>query len=198
MKIWGKNMNNLIKKGLVVAVILLFLGLAFAPSIPALKQKTIEDKEFKPIKFPFYIYSAKAGVKIENISGLITPIPPGEWVSIPLIIEYWNNIPQRLKALPWPLITLWLFFSFHFSMQKIWLEITDVSDDIDIVFSENQLYTPIIYDGEQTNISISMYICVGENTPCGNYTMYLTSYCNDVGRINGDNLTRTIKFVVGY
>jgi len=45
--IWGKNMeiNNLIKKGVVVAVILLFIGLAFAPSINANISKASIDSE---------------------------------------------------------------------------------------------------------------------------------------------------------
>jgi len=183
------------KKLLAVGVIVLFLGLAIAPSINAVEQNT---NEYKPTRFPFITYPSLISVELENLSNLTSPIPPGKWVSITLVIGYSISGPDFLKYLPWPLITLWLFFSFHYKMQKIWFEFTDVPNYTDIVLEENQFCIPILFDGEITKISNTMYICVGENTPIGLHSIVLHTYCNDVGRIKGNEFRRTISFEVGY
>jgi len=185
------------KKLLVVGVIVLFLGVAIAPSIQSVQHKTIEDKAYKPTCIPFITYTAYTRL-FGNFSELSSPIPPGNEVFIPLTIEYSTNIPQIFRIIPWPLNTLWLFYSFVFPAQKIYFANSDVSDYIDVQFSPPLVFTHLIYSGEQINISILMAIWVKDNTPCGTYEMELYSYFKDVGRIRGDKFTRTITFEVGY
>jgi hypothetical protein len=183
------------RKKIVVGILVVITILFLMPSIQALQTKSNNDDEYRPIKF--ITFNAYAHVKIENLSGVF-PVPPGGWVSIPLNVRYFTKIPVGLKFIPWPFNNLFLFYSFYRPMQKIWLDASEDSEYIDVVFSDNPMYTPIIYEGEEINISSTMYIFVAEDTPIGWYRVEYNCHCEDIGRIIGDGNSPTLEFLVDY
>lgn len=189
----GKEMRKKIEIGIVLVITILFL----MPSIQAIQTKLIKDNDYRLINL--ISFQAYVQVEIEDISGLESPIPPGEWVSIPLTVKYSTNIPAMFKnIIPWPFNNLFLFYSFYRPMQKIMLEAIEDSEYIDIVFSENIFINPILYEGEETKISTFMYICIAEDTPCDKYNFNLFSYCEEFRRIESHNFTMGIEFTVDY
>lgn len=185
------------RKKIVIGIVLVITILFLMPPIQAIQTKLIKDNDYRPIKL--ISFQAHLQVKIEDISGLESPIPAGEWVSIPLTVKYSTNIPAFFKnIIPWPFNNIFLFRSFYRPMQKINLETTEDSEYFDVVFSENAIYTPIIYDDEEKNIPVSMYICIAEDTPCDRYNFKLFSYCDEFRRIESDNFTMGIEFTVDY
>jgi len=185
------------RKKIVVGIVLIITIFILMPPMQAIQTKLTNGDEYRPIHL--ITFQAQARILIENNSGLQSPISPGKWVSIPLNVIYSTNIPTEFKnRIPWPLDNLILFYSFYRPMQKIMLETTEDSEYIDVVFSENTFYTPILYEGEETKISTLMYICIAEDTPCDKYNFNLFSYCDEFRIIESDNFTMGIEFTVDY
>ena len=184
-------------KKILIGSMLVFTTLLLMSTIPAVQHKTIEDKAYKPTCIPFITYPSHI-YSYGNYSEILSPIPPGNCVVIPYYNEYSISVPQFLQIVPWPLNTLWLFYSFVFPAQKIYFANSDVSDYIDVFFSPPLVYTNYLLSGEKSNSSTYLIICIGENTPCDIYNMKVYTYCKNVGRIKGDKFTRTITFTVGY
>ena len=180
-------------KRILIGSMLVLAMLLLMPSIPAIQQKTIEVSHkptIPPIRFKSYI-----SLDI-NISELNKPIP-GSWVVVPITVEYWTNIPEMFRRIPWPINNLILFRRFIAPMQEIYFESSDNSNDIDVYFTQNPVVTDIPFSGEISESSTYMIILIGENTPSNSYLIHIEASCNDIHRVSGTEVGIAIEFTVG-
>lgn len=183
------------RKKILIGSLLVLTLLLLMPSIPAIQQKSIEIS-VKPTIIPIIRFNYFIDLNPDT-SELNSPIPPGNWVGVPVGIEYWTDVPEVFRIIPWPINNLILFRRFFAPTQEIYFESSDAYDDIDVYFKCNPVLTDIPFSGETSESSTYMIILIGENTPSGEYILRTDVSYNDNGRVDGGKYAFIIQFTVG-
>ena len=154
---------------------------------------------FEPIKRPpIFTFNSYIDFDIDT-SVLNQPIPIDSTVSVPVIIEYWTDIPRNfLRFIPWPIRNFILFHRIIPPLQTIHLEVTNIPDWATIYFSDPEIHVEIPYQGTTIEVYSELLISPGEDAPCEPYIVYLKAYCDDIGRLNGFDYRCGLIFTPGY
>ena len=186
----------MVNKKILIGSLLVLILLLLMPSIPAVQQKSVETSR-KPTIIPIIRFNSYISLDVDTSELENSPIPPGNWVGVPIGIEYWTDIPEVFRSIPWPINNLILFRRFIAPIQEIYFESSDASDDIDVYFTYNPVLTDIPFSGETSESSTYMIILIGENTPSGAYIIRIDVSYYDIGRVDGGKYAIIIKFTVG-
>ena len=159
---------------------------------------SVETNE-KSHKDRIYLICYNSYIDLEfNLSALNEPIPPNKTVSVPIIIEYWTNIPDNfLWFLPWQIRNFILFGSVIKPMQEIHLEVLNIPDWANIYFAQPDVLVPIPTEGIIIEATTSLLFNIEPSAPTEPYIIGVKADCDAIKRINGCEMQTFIEFTPG-
>ncbi|MCK5261364.1 MAG: hypothetical protein KAJ44_04215 [Thermoplasmatales archaeon] len=128
--------NNLIKKGVVVAVILLFIGVSCIPTGITSKVAPIDDIQKEPHGF---FFGLRGNIRFDfNLDAFLEPIKPyGGAYYFPF------NVSYKVSGMFADIITRWFIGRTHMTIE---LSIKDVPEWAEITVSDNTVHCEISTD----------------------------------------------------
>ena len=148
-----------LRRSLAAGIILLFVGIAIAPSISftvvkasndnvfikeeAQHAQRISSNEYFPERFPWFTFKTYLIIEYDEEYVNQTTFTPGCAYSIPISIGYRADVPDWLLSLPWPLNWWYLFHSIIAPMMIINLSAENVPNWTLIYFASEQLIVNI-------------------------------------------------------
>ncbi len=146
-----------------------------------------------------YLFSFNSYIDLEfNLSALNEPMPHNKTVSVPIIIEYWTNIPDNfLWFLPWQIRNFILFGSIIKPMQKIHLEVLNIPDWANIYFAQPDILVPIPTGGIIIEATTSLLFNIESSAPAESYRIDIKVSCDAIKRLNGYSYQESIEFTPG-
>ena len=199
-----------LRKWLVVGIILLFIGIAIAPSISftvvkasndnvfikeeAQHAQRISSNEYFPERFPWFTFKTYLIIEYDEEYVNQTTFTPGDVYSIPISIGYRADVPDWLLSLPWPLNWWYLYHSIIAPMMIINLSAENVPNWTHIYLAPPSIITNI--NNEFSMARTDAILGIPYYAPLGPFTFSVIAEAPGIHRINGCSMSRNITLSV--
>ena len=134
-----------------------------------------------------------------DLTPLNDPLAIDVSVTIPITIDYWTNIPDFFRAIPFPINYLILFGQSIGPMQKIHLEVLNTPDWANIYITSQDVLTDIPFYGDgryeiETNLVLSPRV----EAPAVSYRIDVKASCDSIKRLSGFSYQESIEFTPSF
>ena len=181
------------RQPIIWGIILLFL----LSSITPIASMNLDDKSpYNEETSKPYLLSYNSYIDLSyDLSELNHPVPQMLSLTIPLTVEYWTNIPENFRILPYWFYNLFLFGQFKFPRAQIKVEVLNVPDWANIYITSPNLFIDIPFNGEGPyEINTNLVLLLYPNAPSVPYKIDIRATSEIIGRLNGFSFQESIEF----
>jgi hypothetical protein len=132
-----------------------------------------------------------------NTSSINKPILINEPAILPVTVEYWTNIPNFFKKIPFRFRNYFLFGTFIGPLQEINFDIKNIPVWANIYVNTSFILTTIPYEGKVREVSADLIINITDEDPKESYRIDIIAECDDIKRLNGCDIQWSLEFTLG-
>jgi hypothetical protein len=180
------------KLPIIWGIILLFLMTSIYPvAISEINDFNDIDVSSNPYLLSYHSYIDLS----YEISDLLEPLNQMYVWTIPITVDFWTDIPDFFRILPYRFANLFLYKQFYSPMVQINLEVLNAPEWAQIYINSPNLIIDIPFYGDgKYYLATSLVFLIYENAPSTSHYIDIRATSEGFGRLNGFSHQESIFF----